>query len=160
VQPRPVRNGIIGFALGALLGIAFAFLREALDTRVRSASEVAARLGVPLLGRVPAPPRAIRTSDKLVIVEEPAGSRSEPFRVLRTNLQFVDIDRGSRVIMVTSALSGEGKSTTAANLAVALAQAGKHVVLVDLDLRRPFIDRFFSLTGQPGLTSVALGTVS
>jgi non-specific protein-tyrosine kinase len=112
---------------------------------------------MPLLGRVPAPPRSIRGHNKLVMIEEPATSRSEPFRVLRTSLDFVNLDPRAKSIMVTSALSGEGKSTTAANLAVALAHAGKSVILVDLDLRRPFIDRFFELNGHPGLTAVALG---
>ncbi len=158
VQPRPVRNGILGLALGVLLGIGLVFLREALDTRVRSALEVAAKLGIPLLGRVPAPPRSIRANNKLVMIEEPATSRSEPFRVLRTSLDFVNLEPRAKSIMVTSALSGEGKSTTAANLAIALAHAGKSVILVDLDLRRPFIDRFFELNGHAGLTAVALGT--
>jgi succinoglycan biosynthesis transport protein ExoP len=159
VQPRPVRNGILGLALGVLLGIGLVFLREALDTRVRSAPEVAAKLGIPLLGRVPAPPRALRSNNKLVMIEEPASSRSEPFRVLRTSLDFVNLEPGAKSIMVTSALSGEGKSTTAANLAIALAQAGRSVILVDLDLRRPFIDQFFELNGHAGLTAVALGTI-
>jgi Mrp family chromosome partitioning ATPase len=93
-----------------------------------------------------------------VILEEPHGAKSEPFRVLRTNLDFVNLERHAKTIMVTSAVAGEGKSTTAANLAIALTQTGRDVVLVDLDLRQPFIDRFFDLNGQPGLTSVALGT--
>jgi Mrp family chromosome partitioning ATPase len=158
MEPRPLRNGILGLALGVLLGIGLVFLREALDTRVRSALEVAAKLRIPLLGRVPAPPRSIRGNNKLVMIEEPATSKSEPFRVLRTSLDFVNLDCRAKSIMITSALSGEGKSTTAANLAVALAHAGKSVILVDLDLRRPFIDRFFELNGHPGLTEVALGT--
>jgi succinoglycan biosynthesis transport protein ExoP len=158
VEPRPVRNGILGLALGVLFGLGLVFLREALDTRVRSALEVAAKLGIPLLGRVPAPPRSIRGNNKLVMIEEPATSKSEPFRVLRTSLDFVNLDSRAKSIMITSALSGEGKSTTAANLAVALAHAGKSVILVDLDLRRPFIDRFFELNGHAGLTEVALGT--
>jgi Mrp family chromosome partitioning ATPase len=80
--------------------------------------------------------------------------------MLRTNLEFVRIDREVRTIMVTSAVEGEGKSTTAANLAIALARVGQRVALVDLDLRRPFLHRFFDLNGQPGLTQVALGHTS
>jgi len=160
VQPRPVRNGILGLAVGVVLGIGLVFLREALDTRVRSAPEVAAKLGIPLLGRVPAPPRSIRANNKLVMVEESTNSKSEPFRVLRTSLEFVNLEPGAKSIMVTSALSGEGKSTTAANLAVALAHGGKSVILVDLDLRRPFLHQFFDLNGHAGgLTAVALGKI-
>src|SRR5205823_13000614 len=80
-------------------------------------------------------------------------------RMLRTNLEFASLARQPRTIMVTSAVEGEGKSTTAANLAVALARAGRRVRLVDLDLRRPALDRLFSLEGRPGVTDVALGRV-
>src|SRR5207245_1451069 len=79
------------------------------------------------------------------------------FRVLATNVDFVNLDRGARTIMVTSALRGEGKSTTVANLAVAFARSGRRVALVDLDLRRPTIATFFGLKGRPGLTQVVLG---
>ena len=93
------------------------------------------------------------------MLEEPSGTQAEAFRVLRTNLEFVNLDRHAQAIMVTSALESAGKSTTASNLAVAMARAGKRVALVDLDLRRPSIARFFRLGGRPGLTQVALGHV-
>jgi non-specific protein-tyrosine kinase len=78
--------------------------------------------------------------------------------MLRTNVEFSALGKEAHVIMVTSATEQEGKSTTISNLAVAMARAGQHVVLIDLDLRRPFIDRFFKLDGRPGLTQVALGS--
>ena len=93
------------------------------------------------------------------MLDDPTGVQAETFRMLRTNLDFVTLDRDVRTIMVTSAVEQEGKSTTIANLAVALARAGQRVVLVDLDLRRPFLDKFFGLTG-PGITQVALGHAS
>lgn len=156
VQPRPVRNAILGLGLGILLGIGLAFLWEALDTRVRTAEEVSTRLGLPLLARIPEPPRRLRTDDKLVMLQEPTSVEAEAYRVLRTNLEFVNLERGARSLMVTSAVQGEGKSTTAANLAVALARTGKRVILVDLDLRRPYLSRFFRLQGHPGITDIAL----
>lgn len=160
VAPRPVRNGLLGLAVGLVLGVALAFLREALDTRVRTAEEVAATLGLPLLARLPEPPRALRRRRQLVMLGMPSGVHAEAFRLFRTNLDFVNLERDARVIMVTSAIQAEGKSTTVANLAVALARAGRQVALVDLDLRRPTIAQFFGLEGKPGITDVALGSVT
>jgi len=158
-QPKTVRNGVLGLVVGLVLGLGLAFLREALETRVRTTEEVSARLGgLPLLGRLPRPPKRLRRSDKLVMLEDPASAQAEAFRMLRANLDFMTLDRDARTIIITSALEQEGKSTTVANLAVAFARAGKRVVLVDLDLRRPVLARFFDLEG-PGLTQVALGHV-
>ena len=158
-QPKTVRNGVLGLVVGLVLGLGLAFLREALETRVRTTEEVSARLGgLPLLGRLPRPPKRLRRSDKLVMLEDPASAQAEAFRMLRANLDFMTLDRDARTIIITSALEQEGKSTTVANLGVAFARAGKRVVLVDLDLRRPVLARFFDLEG-PGLTQVALGHV-
>ena len=156
VQPKPARNGVLGFFIGLGLGLALAFLRDALDTRVRSAEEVSERLALPLLARLPEPPAALRNANGLSMLEEPESLHAEAIRVLRTNLEFVNHERGARVIMVTSALEGEGKSTTVANLAVAYARAGRRVIAVDLDLRRPFLDKLIGIPRQPGVTQVAL----
>jgi succinoglycan biosynthesis transport protein ExoP len=160
VQPRPVRNGVLGLALGLVLGIGLAFLWEALDTRVRSAEEIGEQLGVPLLARLPEPSRRLRKEDQLVMLAEPRGAGAEAFRMLRTNLEFVRLGRAVKTIMVTSAVEQEGKSTSVANLAVALASAGRRVALIDLDLRRPYLDRFFDPGRHPGLTHVAIGQAS
>jgi Mrp family chromosome partitioning ATPase len=157
VQPRPKRDGILGLALGLILGIGLAVIWDALDTRIRSADEIAQRLGLPLLGRLPEPPKQIQRADALVMLEEPTSVQAEAFRVLRTNLDFVNVERNARSIMITSALEEEGKSTTVANLAIAIARTGRRVALVDLDLRRPYLDRFFKLDGRPGVTNVVLG---
>jgi Mrp family chromosome partitioning ATPase len=159
-QPRTIRNAILGLLLGVLLGLGLAFLYEALDTRVRSADDVARRLRVPLLARIPAPPRSVRADDGLVMIADPRSHKAEPFRVLRTNLEYVSLESKPKTIVFTSALEAEGKSTTAANVAVALARAGHHVALVDLDLRRPYLDRFFGMQNAPTLMDVALGRVT
>ncbi len=160
VQPDPMRNGVLGLALGLVLGIGLAFLWEALDTRVRTAEDIAHRLGLPFLGRLPAPSKKLQKENRLVMLAEPWGPHAEPFRMLRTNLDFARLDGDTRTIMVTSAVELEGKSMTVSNLAIALARSGQKVILVDLDLRRPFLDRFFDLGGVPGLTEVALGRAS
>jgi Mrp family chromosome partitioning ATPase len=157
VQPRPIRNGVLGFGLALVLGFGLAFLREALDTRVRSAEEIGERLGLPLIGRLPEPPRRLRKEERLVVLADPRSPGAEAFRMLRTNLEFVRLDHDVKSILITSAVEQEGKSTSVANLAVTLARAGQDVALVDLDLRRPFLDHFFGLGHQPGVTEVAIG---
>jgi Mrp family chromosome partitioning ATPase/capsular polysaccharide biosynthesis protein len=156
VQPRPLRDALLAAGAGLLLGVVLAFFRDAVDTRIRSSDEIAEHLGVPLLARIPAPPRAFHMHDSLVMLADPDGVQAEAFRMLRTNLDFVNLERRAQTIMVTSASEREGKSTTVANLALALARGGKDVVLVDLDLRRPFLHRFFNLDDQPGVTHVVV----
>jgi len=157
VQSSALRNGLLGLLVGVVLGFGIAFLREHLDTRIRDAGEVAHRLGLPLLGRLPEPSRNLRRGNNLVMIEEPTSHEAEPYRVLLTNLEFVSHEAKPRSIMVTSAREGEGKSTTAANLAVTLARTGTRVALVDLDLRRPFLHEFFHIPPEPGLTTMAVG---
>jgi polysaccharide biosynthesis transport protein len=159
VQPKTTRNVILAIMFGLAFGLLFAFLWEALDTRLRSAEEITERLNLPLLGRIPRPRRNVQRAHRLTMIEDPNSVQAEAFRMLRTNIDFVNLERGAKTIMVTSALEQEGKSTTMANLAVAMAKAGRHVVLVDLDLRRPFVGRFFRLDGRPGVTDIVLGDV-
>jgi capsular exopolysaccharide synthesis family protein len=158
VQPRTRRDGILGLLLGIVLGIGLAFLYEALDTRVRTAEEIGSELGgLPLLARLPEPSKRAQDKGELIMYTRPGGMRGEAFRMLRANLDFVTLEREARTIMVTSALIGEGKTTTAANLAIALARGGRQVLLVELDLRRPRLDALFGLDDTPGLTDVVLG---
>jgi capsular exopolysaccharide synthesis family protein len=159
VQPRPLRNGFLGLMAGLLLGLGLAYGRERLDTRVRLADEVGESLGLPLLGRVPEPSRRSRKARELVVLSDPDSAEAESFRILRTNLDMANLAVGAKTMMITSALEKEGKSTIAANLAVAFARAGKAVSLVDLDLRRPTVARFFGIEQSPGVTDVALSDV-
>jgi Mrp family chromosome partitioning ATPase len=159
VSPRPMRAAILGGLLGLALGIGLAFLVEALDKRVRSEQQVEEALGVPLLGRLPRPTRRLRKANKLVMLDDPTGVHAQTFRRLRTTLEFVNFEQGARTIMVTSALPREGKSTTVANLAVALARAGRRVSIADLDLRRPFLHSFFNTGSDHGFTDVVVNRV-
>jgi Mrp family chromosome partitioning ATPase len=153
-QPNPTKDGVLGFLLGLVLGLVIAFTREALDTRVRSSEEIAERTGLKLLARIPTPTRALRSKNKLAMFSD--RSDTEPYRKLRVAVDFANLGTGARTVMVTSAIEREGKSTTVANLAVALARTGRRVILVDLDLRRPTIATFFDLKGRAGITDVVL----
>jgi polysaccharide biosynthesis transport protein len=160
VRPATTKNLLMGFGLGIVIGLVLISLAEALDTRIRRSDEISERLGLPLLTRIPIPPRSLRKTGSLGMLDDEGGLQSEAYRKLRINLDFANLSIKARTIMITSAAEQEGKSTTVANLAIALARAGRRVVLVDLDLRKPFIDHFFDLTGRPGLTDVALGNVT
>lgn len=156
VAPEPTRNAILGLAAGILIGLSLAFILEMRDRRVRSEHEIERRLQLPLLARVPDASGFVR-GKKLVMLVDPRSPYAEPFRRLRTNIEFVNTEGWARTILVTSAVAGEGKSTTAGNLAVATARAGRHVVLVDLDLRLPTLHELLGVPRQPGATDVIIG---
>jgi polysaccharide biosynthesis transport protein len=159
-RPPLKRNVALGLVLGLVFGLGLAFLLDALDTRVRSLDVIEERLGLPLLARLPEPPKALQQAIQLSMIEDPTGPGAEAFRMLRTNLEFAMLDRDIQTVMITSAVEKEGKSTTIANLAVAFARLGRPVTLVDLDLRRPMLHRFFPLGDRPGLAEVVLGHAS
>ena len=161
VSPHPRRDAALGLILGLMLGLGLVFGAEALDTRIRTTSDLGSELGgLPLLARLPPPAKKLQKRDELVMVAQPKHNAAEAFRLLRANLEFVRVTGNDvRTILVTSAVEREGKSTTAANLAIAEARSGRSVALVDLDLRRPYIDRFFRLVGVPGIADVVLGSV-
>jgi len=160
VQPRTTRNVALGLLAGLALGVALAFLRDALDPRVRSEDDLREQLELPVLGRIPRRTGAASSNGRLAALAEPAGASAEAFRILKTNLSNSQRQHGVSSIVVTSTGEGEGKSTTVANLAVTLARAQLRVALVDLDLRHPGIDALFGLAGRPGLTNVAAGEMT
>lgn len=157
-SPKIVRNLAVGMALGLLLGLGVALLRRILDTNVHSEADVAAVTASAVLGVVPFDPGA--PSHPVVMRDDPLSARSEAIRRLRTNLQFVDVAEHARSIVISSSIAGEGKSTTAINLAVSLADAGLKVLLIDADLRRPSIADYLGLEGQVGLTTVLIGSAN
>jgi succinoglycan biosynthesis transport protein ExoP len=159
VQPQTKRNVLLGVIVGLALGIALAFIRESLDTRVRSADELRARLGLPLLGQGPKPHRRRAESRQLATLTEPTSSISEAFRILKNKLEMLQLEYHVGSVVITSPLEDEDKSTTAANLAVTLAQSGRHVILVDLNLRDPTVHQLFGLDDRHGFTHVAIGGV-
>jgi Mrp family chromosome partitioning ATPase/capsular polysaccharide biosynthesis protein len=158
IRPKPTKYGLLGLGLGLVLGIGLALLRDAFDTRLRTPDQIGGVLGLPLLARVPPPTRQLQRDRQLAMIADPTSHGADAYRRLRMNLEFATVGKPSQVIMFASALAKEGKSTTLGNLSVAAALAGKSVALVDLDLRRPSISRFFRLDEtEPGLTAVVLG---
>lgn len=157
VSPQPTRNLGIGLVVGLLVGVAASVLRELLDNSLTSSEDIAGVTPAPVVGRI--------TSDQGA-VREPVGtalaattSWAESFRVLRTNMQYIEVDHDQKVIVVTSSLPSEGKSTTAVNLGVTLALTNQRVALVECDLRRPLIAKRLGLDGAVGTTSVLIGKV-
>ena len=158
-QPNYVLNGGLGFAVGLLLGIGLALLRERLDKRVRRREDVE-RIATTLLGTIPKARRSRRNRTIIHVIQEPTSPTAEAYKALRARLLFLASQRPVRTVLVTSPGRGEGKSGVVANLGAVLAQAHKRVVLVSADLRQPRLHRFFDLEGSPGLTDVLGGQAS
>lgn len=159
VEPRPKRSGVYGFVVAVVLGLGLIALLEALDTRVRTETEIGDALGVQPVGRIAEPPRGLRR-DGVTVLQHPDGADAEAFRVLRANIEYANSELDARTILITSSVRGEGKSTTAANIAASFARFGKRVILVDLDLRRPSVHLRYGLTASPGVSDVVLGRVA
>ena len=159
VSPNHVVNGAFGLVAGLALGIGLAFLRDRLSERVRSSEEAEAYLEAPVLAAIPRAPISWRKRNEAFLVTTlPWHSPvSEAYRVLRTNLMLAASTSGGKSIAVTSAYSGEGKSTIVANLGLVLAKAGKRVTLVSADFRRPRLNEFFRRSTDIGLIEVLSG---
>lgn len=154
-SPNLPLNLGIGLLTGLILGLAIAVIRDVLDTRVRSEADVASVTESPILGaigfdrQVPAHP--------LIVTSAPHSPQAEAFRSLRTNLQFLGMGKTGQAFVITSPLAGEGKSTTSVNLALAIADAGIRVLLVEADLRRPKLTEYLGIDGGLGLSDVLIG---
>jgi non-specific protein-tyrosine kinase len=155
VRPRTLLNTLLGVIVGILLGIGMVFLVEYLDDRVKSSDQVAELTGLMTLGTIG---RIQETGarNSLVTIRNPRSPAAESYRMLRVNLDFSAIDRPLRTIAITSSGPAEGKTTTIANLAVAIAQTGKRVIVVDTDLRRPTLHKVFHLPNERGVTTALL----
>ncbi|MFC7432501.1 MULTISPECIES: polysaccharide biosynthesis tyrosine autokinase [unclassified Agrococcus] len=149
----------LNLALGGLAALAIAtavvVLRDVLDTRIRTPHDIEVATRHPVIGTIALDERA--GERPLVVHEAPQDFRAEAYRTLRTNLLFVEVEGGRRTFVVTSSVAAEGKTTATANLAIALAQSGQTVLLVDADLRKPKVAATFGIEGQVGLTTVLIG---
>lgn len=172
VKPDKMRNLIIGILYGFGLGIGIILVREYLDRSLKSIEDVE-RLGFPVLGSIPliASNQAMKPGrdhdgqarlieSRMITHLQPNSPVSESYRTLRTNIQYSNVDKPLKTILVTSPGPGEGKSTSVANLAITFAQMGAKVLLIDTDLRRPVLHGLFGVRRNDGLTNILVGKVS
>lgn len=155
-SPRVLLNTVLAALAGLLLAVGAAYLLEYLDDTLKSADDVDAAVGLSTLGAII---RMKGDADRapmyrLATILYPRSPAAEAYRTLRTNIEFAAVEAPVRAILVTSSVPGEGKTTTAANLAAVFAQAGKRTVLVDCDLRKPGVHRIFGLPNATGLTTM------
>lgn len=155
VAPRPLTNLVVGGLVGLVAGIALAFLRDHLDDSVGSKEECEQVTSLPTLGVIPEVDDPGRTGE-LPTVVDPLAPSAEAYRLLRTSVRFLGVESEVTTVLVTSPAASEGKTVTAANLAVVLAQSGERVLLVGADLRRPRTHELFGARQAPGLTTVLL----
>lgn len=147
----------LGGAAGLVVAVLIGLLRELLDTRIRSREDLARVTDAPFLGATAR--NAGGRSRRLIVRDAAESPGAEEYRTIRTNLRFVQLDQSRRSVVVTSANEREGKSTAAANLALAVGGLGDRVLLIDADLRRPILATIFGLDGGVGLSDVVIGDV-
>ncbi|MGQ9568995.1 MAG: polysaccharide biosynthesis tyrosine autokinase, partial [Anaerolineae bacterium] len=152
IRPKTLRNVLLAAAVGLTLGASVAFLIEYLDDTIKAPADVEKDLGLTTLGTI-ARFGGKSLEDKLITTQHNRSSVAEAYRILRTNLDFTAVDGGLKAVLVTSPNPVEGKTVTAANLAVVMAQAGRSVILADADLRRPAVHQMFHVPNEAGLTT-------
>ena len=163
VKPNKKRNLLLAVVMGLFLGFGLALFLEYLDNTIKLPDEIKEELNIPFLGAVPAfASNGIpqRVPSDLVTIHAPKSPASESYRGIRTGILFSSADKSPQVIMVTSVSPLEGKTTSAANLCVTLANAESRVLLIDADMRRPRIHKIFEMDRKIGLSSVLVGTES
>jgi tyrosine-protein kinase len=159
-SPRPKRDAALAVVAGLILGVGLAFLREALDVKIHTVEELESLTAIPILGTIDMLPRSMRGDGRIVTLEDPRNPTSEAYRRLRTNIDFMNFNRDLKSILITSPLPGQGKSTTIANLAIALLRTGKRVAVIEGDLRRPSLHTYFKVPNTLGVTSVVAGAAT
>lgn len=155
VSPNVLINLALGLLVGLAVGYGIAILRSVLDRRIYSRDDIEQVTDKPILGGIIDDPNVAK--NRLVVNSQPHSPRAESFRALRTNLQFLHTGSKGKVFVITSSNPGEGKSTTSLNLALALAQAGSRVAVVEGDLRIPVFSEYLGIEGGAGLTDVLIG---
>jgi len=154
-SPQPARNVALGALAGLVVGIGLALLRGRLDRSVKDPEQAAELAGAPVIGIVL---RDEALAKRHLVDRTSSVPSVEDYRQLRNNLQFLNVDEPPRVIMISSAVPSEGKTTVTVNLALALTDAGRTVTVVEADLRRPRVTRYLGMVGDVGLTNILAGS--
>ncbi|MBB1055662.1 polysaccharide biosynthesis tyrosine autokinase [Dietzia sp. B44] len=159
IAPKTEQNVAIGLVLGLLAGVGIALLINAFDRRVKSPEQLESIAGKPVVGSIPFRKAEDKEdgAEHIVPFREGHSPAAESFRRLRTNLQFLNVDNPPRVFVLTSSVAMEGKSETAINLSLALAESGNRVLLIEADLRRPLVVSYMSMPDKVGLTNILSG---
>ncbi len=157
ISPKVMLNLALGGFLGILLGVGTALILEAMDKSLKTLDEAKKLLGYPLLGTIPRVDEKDKERQDLPVLNNPYSPASTAFEILQTNLGFTMSDKALKVIVVSSSIPGEGKSFVSSNLAVAKAQLGKRVLLIDADMRRPTQQNIWDLPNMIGLSNVLVG---
>ncbi len=154
ISPRKLLNMLVAAVFGFMIGIFLVFLLEYLDNTYKTANDIERNLQLPVLGAIP----SISSMGKETMLKNDSKSSiAEAFRTMRTNIQFMNIDRYIKTLAVTSSTMGEGKSTVVANLAISFARDDKKVLIIDCDLRKPRIHKIFGIPNIQGLTNIIMG---
>jgi non-specific protein-tyrosine kinase len=157
ISPKPFRSAVLGLGVALVLGVSLALVAEQMDSTVKSVEEAESLYGAPVLGDIPGEKSP---DQRLAMVLNPGGVAAEAYRVLRSNLNFVNFNRDIHTLLITSSEAGEGKSTVAANLAAVLAIAGEKVALVNADFHKPIDRDLFRVNNTIGLSDILVGSAS
>lgn len=159
-SPRPTRNAVLAIFLGLILGVGLAFLVEYLDSSLHTREDFEKYYDTTIIGEIPCIEADTLPQNHIIYFERPQHPAVEGYRNLRTNLQFLNLEGETRVILFTSAGPEEGKSTVMINMGAALSEMGKKVLLVEADLRKPVLDRYFKVSPGKGISGVLAGTTT
>ncbi|MBI5182956.1 MAG: polysaccharide biosynthesis tyrosine autokinase [Nitrospinae bacterium] len=172
IRPRKMVNTLLGGIVGVIFGVGFAFLSEYMDKSIRSKEDIEKIIKLPVFGAIPYVKDINNEKryfikrtlgeiaekglfeERLIVSKDPRSYTAEAYRTLRTNIQFTGMERETRVILFTSAVPSEGKSTVLSNLAVITANMGAKTLVVDTDLRKPILHKVFGRSREPGLTNI------
>ncbi|MEW6554187.1 MAG: polysaccharide biosynthesis tyrosine autokinase [Actinomycetota bacterium] len=160
VSPRTTRNVVLAIFLGLILGVGMAFLVDYLDDTLKTREDFERYYGSSIIGEIARATPSGEEEREVIYFTRPDSPAAEGFRNLRTNVQFLNLDGGTRLLMVTSSSPEEGKTSVAVNLGAALSEMGKRVLVVEADLRRPVIGKFLVEKSEKGLTDMIMGTTS